>query len=533
MLAPVLDIVLNPESDDGASKDDAVTGVRTPEFVLKGGDLLTEGGSVRLLSPTGEVLNTMQVSAADVVNGAVNVGPGPLDDGEYVFLSQILDAAGNVVGQAPVKVTVVTDLDGIAPSVELAAYAGDFNDDGVLDWQQHSVAMMPLRSFADYAQGKAAPLASFGALMAGTLNSATGEVELTAGSQLKDMSLTDVEKPLPEGVRAASAVFNFTVGAEAGVDALPDLAPEREGLQTRVVIDLGTSGMISNDFLKLDVVTGEYYSFLDDQNLATNDDGATLVDVNGDGRVDRIVITLTDGARGDDDGIANGVFVDPGLLAFDTAPPDQVYSIRQANGELVYTADLVEAKAKALGAGNVFEGVVFDSMADVPGAQQVSAWYQPFTRDTTFAFDSESLPYACYGLTTGAGFLAAKAGVAAVNIHLYQNSRGQTELMSTEQALSMKLAENGYADRGAQFSTTQDHAFKFDAEGYLIANHDNSAVQALVLELAGKYQSTGDAGFIEAVEQSYFEQIAVVGVAHGAAATAGDLNALFGTSFAI
>ena len=76
-----------------------------------------------------------------------------------------------------------------------------------------------------------------------------------------------------------------------------------------------------------------------------------------------------------------------------------------------------------------------------------------------------------------------------------------------------------------------DNAFTFDAEGYLIANQDNASVQSLVQQLAGAYSSTSAAGFIEAVEQNYFEQIKLVGVAHGAAASAADLNAVFGTGF--
>ena len=78
-----------------------------------------------------------------------------------------------------------------------------------------------------------------------------------------------------------------------------------------------------------------------------------------------------------------------------------------------------------------------------------------------------------------------------------------------------------------------DNAFTFDAEGYLIANHDNASVQALVQQLAATYQSTSAAGFIDAVEQNYFQQIQLVGVAHGTAATAADLNAMFGTGFGI
>lgn len=529
--APVLETGLDPDSDDGASNSDTVTSVRTPEFTL-GGSLLAAGGSVRLLSPEGAVVGATAVTEADVRAGRVNVGPGPLDDGVYTYTAQVFDASGKLLGSAPVSVTVVTDLDGVAPSIELAAHGGDYNRDGILDWNQHSVAHMPLRSLADFALGKDAPVAAFGAIMAGSLGTDAGAVDLTQGAQLKDLSLSDLPAALPQEFRAASPVFNFTVGAEADVPALPDLDPSRAGLQTRVVIDLGANGAVSNNFMKFDQASRSWYSFLDDQDLATMDDGATLVDLNNDGRVDRIVLTLTDGAKGDDDGVADGKIVDPGLLAFDTTPPDQVYSVRLDSGETYYTADITDAQVKSSGTGNVFLGVAFDSMVDTPDAKHVSAFYQPFTQDMTFTVDGQAQPYACYELIGGAaGFFANAAGKAAVDIHLYQDGRGMTELVSQAQAQELGLAGKGFLDRSAQFSVSVDNAFRFDAEGYLIANQESAAVQALVKQLAASYSSTSAAGFVEAVEQNYFEQIKLVGVAHGAAATAADLNAVFGTGF--
>jgi hypothetical protein len=528
--APVFETGLDPDSDDGASNSDTVTSVRTPEFTLQGNQLAV-GGSVRLLSPEGAVVNTSVITEADALAGKVKVGPGPLDDGVYTYTAQVMDASGNVIASKPVTVTVVTDLDGVMPSIELAAYGGDYNHDGILDWQQHSVALMPLRSLADFALGKHAPVAAFGAAMAGSLGSETGAVQLTTGAQLKDLFLSDLPAALPQEFRAASPVFNFTISAEEDVPSLPDLDPSRPGLQTRVVIDLGVNGVVSNDFMKFDRASQSWYSFLDDQDLNTMDDGATLVDLNQDGRIDRIVLTLTDGAKGDDDGVVDGKIVDPGLLTFDTAP-DQVYSVRLNSGETYYTADIADAQVKSTGTGNVFLGVAFDSMVETPDAKHVSAFYQPFTQDMTFAIDGAPLPYDCYELVKGSsGFYAAAAGKSAVNIHLYQNARGLTELVSLAQAQELGLAAKGYLDRGAKFSVSVDNAFRFDAEGYLIANQDNASVQALVKQLAGMYGSTCAAGFIEAVEQNYFEQIKLVGVAHGAAASAADLNAVFGTGF--
>ncbi|WUR13369.1 Calx-beta domain-containing protein [[Empedobacter] haloabium] len=532
---PVLNTALDPTSDDGSSNTDAVTSVLAPEFTVAAGTLLTPGGSVRLLAPSGAVVGTTAVTAQDIASGKINVGTGQLDDGVYTFTAQVLDATGKVVGSAPVSVTIVTDVDGVMPSVELAANGGDYNHDGVLDWQQHTVAQMPLKSLADFASGKDAAASSFGAILSGSLSSADGAVALTSGAQLKDLSITAQPAPLAQNFRAVSPVFNFSVTAEEGVAGLPDADVSRAGLQTRVVIELAKFGVLANDFQKFDTATQTWYSFLDDQDLNTWDDGATLLDVNGDGRVDRIVLTLTDGAKGDEDGLVNGTIVDPGLLAFDTTPVGQVYSVKLAGGDRYYTADAGEAAQKAALAGSVFEGVRFDAMAAAEGGRHLSAYYQPFTQDYTYAASGQSLPYACYGAVAGAaGFDAAAAGSGkGVDFHLYQDARGNTQLVTVAEAATLGLAAQGFTDRGAKFSATTEHAFTFDAEGYLIANQDNASVQALVQQLAATYGSTTAAGFVDAVEQNYLQQVQLVGVAHGAAATAADLNAVYGTHFTL
>lgn len=114
-----------------------------------------------------------------------------------------------------------------------------------------------------------------------------------------------------------SGLLDFTVQPQAGVDALTDLDPNRPGLQTRVVVELpeGTTG---NTYYKIgptaDNPEPQVYTYMADGNPATYDDGAELYDLNGDGLPDRLMITFTDGATGDDDLTANGRIVDPGFL---------------------------------------------------------------------------------------------------------------------------------------------------------------------------------------------------------------------------
>ncbi|MFC0167152.1 beta strand repeat-containing protein, partial [Pseudoduganella danionis] len=525
--------VLDPRTDDGKSNTDAVTSVVAPQFTLSSAGYFAEGGTARLTTLDGTVIASQVLTAATVGVGQLNLATTVLDDGVYTFMSQVLDPQGKLVVQAPVSVTIVTDVDGVAPSVELAANGGDFNHDGIPDWQQHAVAQMPLASLADYALGKNAPQTAFGAILAGTpdATSPAGTVKLSDGAQLLDLSVSAAPAPLAANTQAATPMFNFSLKAQDG-EQLVDLSSAMPGLQSRVVIDLAPGGVVANDFLKWDKVNQRWYSFLDDGRLDTYDNGATLIDFNGDGKVDRIVVTLTDGGWGDEDGIANGVIVDPGMLVEHVRVATPVFSVLLGNGDRCYTTSAQEAAKLALGKGNVLEGARFDALETALGGHQLNAYFQPYTKDWYYAASGDSMPYACYQSAAGAGFSAAAAGSGVgVDIHLYQNAQGQTQLLSATDAQKLGLTSHGFRDLGAKFSTTTDSAFTFDVEGYLVANRDNTAVQALVKSLASGYHSTSDAGFIEAVEQHYLTQVALVGIAHGGLATAAEVNSVFGTSF--
>jgi len=527
---------LDPDSDTGVR--DNVTMVVAPEFALNGGSYLSPGGSARLLDSSGQIVGASSVTAADIQSGTVNVPTRQLDDGEYTFQAQILDAAGRVLVTAPVTVTIVTDRDGIMPSVELAANNGDYNQDGTPDWQQNNLAQLPLMSVEDFQAGTNAPAASFGAIIAGSVNSADlrAPVVLDAGAQLLDLSISAVPAPLPADTFAASAMFNFSVTAQTG-SALTDIAPDRPGLQTQVVIDL-PSGITANAYLKYNALTGAWTNFVNAAALDGSQDGAVLLDLVGDGKVHRVVITLTDGGPGDEDGIVNGVIVDPGLLAYLATPQTvstPVYSVLLASGDRFYTTDVIEAAGMSQGTANVFEGVRFDSLEAAQGGVRHLANYNPFTADWYFAVDGGAMPYACYEqISTLAGFSAAAAGIGpGQDFHLYLNRNGLTQLVTEAEAATLGLAAKGYVDHGAVFNTTTTSAFTFDPEAYLVANHNDDSIVALVQALAGSHTSVSDARFIEAVEQHYLTTVSLIGttVAQGGAATAADLNAVFGTHF--
>ncbi len=287
--------------------------------------------------------------------------------------------------------------------------------------------------------------------------------------------------------------------------------------------------MTANAFLKWDAVAKQWFKFNDDQRLDTFDDGATLIDTNGDGKIDRVVVTLTDGARGDADGLANGMIVDPGMLVQMSATP--VHSILLASGDRYYTTDAAQALTFAKGLNNVYEGVRFDSLTG-PAGQQMQARWQPFTGDWFFGASPAADPYLCYEATGGMGFRAASAGSGlGIDFHLFMNASGLTQLVTLAEAGSLGLANAGYSNMGAQFSTTTGAAFRFDAEGYLVANKDNAGIQDFVRALAAQFKSSSEAGFIEAVELHYLTQLTVVGLPAGGDATAAALNVAFGTNF--
>ncbi|MES2759278.1 MAG: Ig-like domain-containing protein, partial [Pseudomonadota bacterium] len=519
---------LDPSSDDGESNLDHITGNTTPNFVLHAQGIMQAGDTARLLDPNGTVIGHSLVTQGNLGAGSVDVPTRPLNDGVYTFLAQIIAPDGQVRVSQPVSVTIITDRDGVMPLTELAANGGDFNHDGVFDWQQNNVAQLPLTSLEAFAMNENAPAQSFGAIMAGNLATPGGAVALTANAQLLGVALVATPASLPSNTTAATPMMQFSVTG-ANQQALTDLDPGRAGLQTRVIIDL-PAGVTANTFLKWDPVAMRWFNFVDDQRLDTLDDGATLIDANSDGKIDRVVVTLTDGGRGDADGQVNGMIVDPGMLAQVAATP--VHSILLANGDRFYTTSAAEALQYAKGVANVYEGVRFDSLSDTPAARQMEARWQPFTEDWFFGASPTADPYLCYEATGGAGFRAAGAGAGiGVDFHLFTNADGMTQLLTPGEANTLGLAAKGYTSMGAQFNTTTSSAYSFDAEGYLIANRDSADVQTFVRSLASQYQHSSDAGFIEAVETHYLTQVTLIGVPHGTAASVGDLNAVFGTTF--
>ena len=520
---------LDPKKDSGAN--DRITNIIDPEFTIAAPQLLSAGDTAMLIDPKGNKVGSVLVTPADVNSGKVNVPTGELDDGVYTFTAQIRNPDGSLKGEAPVVVTIVTDRDGVQPSVEKAANNGDFNKDGVEDWEQNNVAQLPMKTLADFIAGKNAPASSFGAIIAGDVPATApgAAVKLNDSAQLLDISLRAKPAPLPTTITESTPVFDFSVTSESG-KTLVDAAPTVPGLQARIVIEL-PAGVKANTYQKFVASSGKWISFVDDGRLDTYDDGATLLDTNGDGLIDRVVVTVTDGGPGDEDGLVNGVIVDPGLLGFEQkAKP--VYSVLLATGDRYYSADPAEAAKMAAGGANVFEGVRFDNLSTDAGGRQIFANKNFITGDWYFAAEGQPMPYSCYIRQPDSGYQAAAAGSGkGEDFYLYLNATGLTQLVTKAEASQLGLVSKGYTEYGAIFNTTTTTAFVFDPEGYLVANQSNTSFRSFVAKLAQQYQRVSDPGFIDAVEAHYFTQIGVVGVSSGTASTAADLNAAFGTGF--
>ncbi len=210
-----------------------------------------------------------------------------------------------------------------------------------------------------------------------------------------------------------------------------------------------------------------------------------------------------------------------------------VYSVLLSGGDRYYTKDATDAAKMALGTGNVFEGVRFDNLSASQGGAHRDAYYQAITKDWYFTTSASATPYACYTVQPAkAGFEVANSSFSGgTDFRMYLNAKGITQIMSSAEATALGLSSQGYVDKGVVFSSTTRTAFTFDAEGYLVVNRENSAIQTFVKSLSTTFTSTASKDFIEAVEQHYLTYGILNGLDHGSNATAADLNAAFATNF--
>ena len=246
------------------------------------------------------------------------------------------------------------DQDGISETVEDAATngrtgirAGDLNNDGIADKLQPNVAAVPwinkenfeaatadpsraaVNSFTSLQTSPAVRIAAVKVRKPSDLavggNGSSGLPALittttlqTGGSQ--QASISTPYDPLVFKLQSYDAITQEPL--TSFTDAAPALADGSDpypGTQVRMVMDLPGNGLLVNTYLKWNPSAnrgaGGWFEFLADGDASTYDNGAELVDLNGDGRIDQIRLTYTDGdpLGGDIDGLVNGIIEDPGM----------------------------------------------------------------------------------------------------------------------------------------------------------------------------------------------------------------------------
>jgi gliding motility-associated-like protein len=270
-------------------------------------------------------------------DGSFNFLPDANYYGEQEFDYYIKDQSGVLNGPYKVKIVIAEnpDIDGIPSKLEeVAPNGGDVNGDGIPDRKQNNITNVPLGSFADYqagidwangVPGATRPSTSkVGSLLIGSLpggKSGLDSLDLDPNAKFRNVALLPTPNIANTDRQFSSDLYQFTIeglltnAADTLSPRLPlrDLDPTRPGLQVRAVLEFPV-GMKGSTYLKQNKA-GEWKSFKDDQNLATYDDGATLIDLDNDpSTIERIVLTFTDGAFGDKDTLVNNSISDPGGL---------------------------------------------------------------------------------------------------------------------------------------------------------------------------------------------------------------------------
>lgn len=270
-------------------------------------------------------------------DGSFNFLPDPNYYGEQEFDYFIKDQSGVLNGPYKVKIVIAEnpDIDGIPSKLEeVAPNGGDVNGDGIPDRKQNNITNVPLGSYADYqagidwangVPGVAKPSTSkVGSLLIGSLPGGSSDLDsldLDPNAKFRNVALLPTPNIANTDRQFSSDLYQFTIeglltnAADTLSPRLPlrDLDPNRPGLQVRAVLEFPV-GMKGSTYLKKNAA-GEWKSFKDDQNLKTYDDGATLIDLDNDpSTIERIVLTFTDGAFGDKDGLVNNTISDPGGL---------------------------------------------------------------------------------------------------------------------------------------------------------------------------------------------------------------------------
>jgi gliding motility-associated-like protein len=153
---------------------------------------------------------------------------------------------------------------------------------------------------------------SMGAIIVGEPDE-NGNLKSDNTTKLADISI--IEKPEVDPFETPGAYvqdpIDFSLKSSGNKFVDLDNDPSN-GIQVRLTIDL-PEPIKGKSFMKINS-EGRSFEYLDDQNLDTYDEGATLIDEDGDGFVEKVVLTITDNGIGDNNK-ESGVIDDPGAIA--------------------------------------------------------------------------------------------------------------------------------------------------------------------------------------------------------------------------
>ena len=249
--------------------------------------------------------------------------------GTVTFEHFITDEFGQEFGpyEVIIEIEEVPDEDGIPTALEEIFPSNDIDGDGIPDRKADHVVTFPMGSaeeFNDALEWANLPKSernndprkpepgSMGSIVAGSRDE-NGNVTADNTLKLKGISINPrpALDPFESEVNFNQDPIQFSLGSTENTFTDLDNDPSN-GVQVRLVIDL-PQPVKATTYLKTKS-SGEVFQYLDDQNLATFDDGATLVDENEDGLIETVVITITDNGEGDNNPIT-GEIDDPGALA--------------------------------------------------------------------------------------------------------------------------------------------------------------------------------------------------------------------------
>ena len=312
--------------------------------------------------------------------------------GDVLMQYSAKDSDGKVYGpyKTTIEVRETPDQDGIPTAVETLLEDEDLDNDGIPDRKADHIASFPMSNAEDFENAMAwdpkdtnqeKPKASnFGSIM--VANEEGSDVKPNKSAQLKDISLikkNNLSEQNDLGFNFSADLLAFkVVSPESGlIDQDGDLS---NGTQIRMTINLPSPGKKANTYIKNDI-DGNPFVFLDDQNLSTWDEGATLIDLNNDGLIDKIILTIKDNGLGDtnpeigkindpgglglitpiiidqtalikDENLANGSF----LIDINDNKTDKDYTL--SNENITYTLDISNSQ-------NVFDALEIDASSGI------------------------------------------------------------------------------------------------------------------------------------------------------------------------